>query len=119
MKHENAVLQGLENMRVHDGHGGGLLYSINETNYSTDEIILEIKNDTPVGNEFLQNVYDTILSYMGKFTQNINCKNYNNGNDCDCCENQYLCVDDGDAVGCRCADAGDKCTFIQLEIMFE
>jgi len=69
MNHKNAVLQGLENMRVHDGHGGGLQYSVNEVNYATDEIISEIKNDTPVGKEFSENVYNMILSYMGKFSQ--------------------------------------------------
>jgi len=44
MNHKNAGLQGLENMRVHDGHGGGLQYSVNEVNYSTDEIIIVVTN---------------------------------------------------------------------------
>jgi len=71
MNHKNAVLQGLENMKIHDGHGNGLQYSVNGTNYTTDNMISEIQNDTSVGKEFLQNVYDTILSYMGKFTQDV------------------------------------------------
>lgn len=31
-------------------------------------------------------------------------KYFNKGNDCDCCENQYLCGVDGDSVACRQAD---------------
>jgi len=71
MNNKNAVLQGLENMKIHDDHGNGLQYSVNGTNYTTDNMISEIQNDTSVGKEFLQNVYDTILSYMGKFTQDV------------------------------------------------
>lgn len=70
MTHKNAVLQGLENMRVYDGVGDGIVYSVDGINYTTDQMIEEIKNETEVGNKFAQSVYDTILSYMGKFTQN-------------------------------------------------
>lgn len=37
---------------------------------------------------------------------------FNKGNDCDCCENQYLCGADGDAVGCHRADENNECQFI-------
>lgn len=39
-------------------------------------------------------------------------KDYNKGNDCDCCEHQYLCGTDGDATGCKLADEGKECNFI-------
>lgn len=71
MKHKNAVLQGLENMRVYDGHGNGITYHINGTDYTLDQMIEEIKNETVVGKEFSQGVYDTIISYLGKFSQNV------------------------------------------------
>jgi hypothetical protein len=38
---------------------------------------------------------------------------YNKGNDCDCCENQYLCGRDGDALGCLCFDENRECEFIE------
>lgn len=71
MEHKNAVLQGLENMRVYDGHGNGIQYSVNGVDYTLDQIIEEVKNGTPVGNQFSQSIYDAILSYLGKFSQNI------------------------------------------------
>lgn len=71
MKHINAVLQGLENMKEYDEHGNGLQYSVNDIDYTVDQIIEEIKNETEVGKEFSQNVYDIILTYMGKFSQNV------------------------------------------------
>jgi len=40
---------------------------------------------------------------------------YNKGNDCDCCENQYLCGRDGDAIGCKCVDNGEECNFTDLK----
>lgn len=36
---------------------------------------------------------------------------YNKGNDCDCCNNQYLCGRDGDATGCKCFDRGEPCHY--------
>lgn len=69
MEHKNAVLQGLEDMRVYDGYGNGIIYHVNGVNYTLDQMIEEIKNETEVGKEFSQNIYDTILSYMGKFSQ--------------------------------------------------
>lgn len=69
MEHKNAVLQGLEDMRVYDGHGNGIIYHVNGVNYTLDQMIEEIENETEVGKEFSQNIYDTILSYMGKFSQ--------------------------------------------------
>ena len=71
MEQKNAVLQGLENMRVYDGVGNGIVYSVNGANYTLDQMIEEIKNETEVGNKFSQSVYDKILSYLGKFSQNI------------------------------------------------
>lgn len=38
---------------------------------------------------------------------------FNKGNDCDCCENQYLCGMYGDEIGCRCRDEGEECNFIE------
>lgn len=73
MNHKNAVLQGLENMKEYDGHGMGLQYSVNGTDYTTDQMIEEIKNDTEVGRDFSQSVYDIIISYLGKFSQNVGC----------------------------------------------
>lgn len=69
MEHKNAVLQGLENMRVYDSIGDGIVYSINGVQYTTDQMIEEIKDNTEVGKEFSQSVYDTIISYLGKFSQ--------------------------------------------------
>jgi hypothetical protein len=69
MNHKNAVLQGLENMRQYDHRGDGLQYSVNSRNYTVDEMIEEIKNNTAVGNQFSQNVYDTVLTYTSKFSQ--------------------------------------------------
>lgn len=40
-------------------------------------------------------------------------KYFNKGNDCDACDNQYLCGIDCDAVGCKCADKGKECHFIE------
>lgn len=42
-------------------------------------------------------------------------KYYNKGNDCDACTNQYLCGRDGDCLGCRCADEGKECHFVEAE----
>jgi hypothetical protein len=67
MNHKNAVLQGLENMKVYDGIGNGIVYSVNGVHYTTDQMIEEIENETEVGKEFSQSVYDTIISYLGKF----------------------------------------------------
>lgn len=69
MEHKNAVLQGLEDMRIYDGIGSGIVYSVNGVDYTTDQMIEEIKNDTGVGKEFSQSVYDSIISYLGKFSQ--------------------------------------------------
>ena len=71
MEHKNAVLQGLENMRVYDGVGNGVVYSVNGVNYALDQMIEEVKNETEIGNKFSQSVYDTIVSYLGKFSQNV------------------------------------------------
>ena len=71
MTHKNAVLQGLENMRIYDGVGNGIVYAVNGVDYTTDQMIEEIKNETEVGNQFSQSIYDTIISYLGKFSQNI------------------------------------------------
>ena len=38
-------------------------------------------------------------------------KYYNKGNDCDTCENQYLCGIDGDKLGCKCQDEGEECNY--------
>lgn len=38
---------------------------------------------------------------------------YNQGNDCDACENQYLCGQYGDATGCHRKDKGLECEFIE------
>ena len=70
MNHINAVLQGLENMRELDGRGSGLQYSVDGVDYTVDQMIEEIKNNTKVGNKFSQSVYDLTLTYMGKFSQN-------------------------------------------------
>jgi hypothetical protein len=67
MEHKNAVLVGLEQMRDYDGRGNGLIYSINEVDYTTDQMIEEVKNDTEVGRDFSKMVYNMILSFMGKF----------------------------------------------------
>ena len=71
MEHKNAVLQGLENMRIYDGIGNRIVYSVNGVNYSLDRMIEEIKNETEIGNTFSQSIYNTILSYLGKFSMNI------------------------------------------------
>lgn len=42
-------------------------------------------------------------------------KFYNKGNDCDACENQYMCGRDGDELGCRCADEDQECNYIEQE----
>ena len=69
MQHKNAVLQGLQDMRAYDCIGNGIVYTVNNVSYTTDQMIREIECDTEVGVEFSQQVYDTIISYMGKFTQ--------------------------------------------------
>lgn len=71
MEHKNAVLQGLENMRKYDDIGSGIVYSVNGMDYTTDQMIIEIKNKTEVGCQFAQSVYDNIISYLGKFSQNV------------------------------------------------
>lgn len=71
MTHKNAVLKGLENMRVYDGVGNGIGYSVNGVNYALDQMIEEVKNETEIENQFSQSVYDTIVSYLGKFSQNV------------------------------------------------
>lgn len=77
MQHKNAVLQGLQNMREYDCIGNGVVYTVStiggtQVGYTTDEMIREIERDTEVGTEFCQQIYDTIISYMGKFTQLAN-----------------------------------------------
>ena len=67
MEHRNAVLVGLEEMKKYDGCGNGIVYSINGVDYTTDEMIEAVKNETDVGREFSQMVYNSIISYMGKF----------------------------------------------------
>lgn len=37
--------------------------------------------------------------------------NYNKGNNCDTCKNQYLCGYYGDALSCKCIDNGRKCHY--------
>ena len=74
MQHKNAVLQGLQNMREYDCIGNGIVYVVStmggtQVGYTTDEMIREIEHDTDIGIEFCQQIYDTIISYMGKFTQ--------------------------------------------------
>ena len=39
--------------------------------------------------------------------------NYNKGNDCNCCENQYISGADGDTVDCLCFDENRACEFIE------
>ena len=68
--HKSAVLQGLENMKIFDGHGDGLQYMDGDVAYTVNEMITEITNGTEVGRKFEQQVYDLTLTYMGKFTQN-------------------------------------------------
>lgn len=69
MEHNNAVLHGLQDMKVFDGIGNGIIYSVAGNDYTTDQMIEEIKNDTDVGREFSQMIYNTIISYMSKFSQ--------------------------------------------------
>lgn len=71
MEHKNAVLQGLLNMKVYDGIGNGIVYSVDGVNYTTDQMIAEVQNETAIGNKFSQSVYDAIVSYFGKFSQNV------------------------------------------------
>lgn len=71
MTHKNAVLKGLENMKEYDKHGNGLVYNTGNINYSLDEMIIEIKNNTEIGKKFSQKVYDAIISYFLKFSQNL------------------------------------------------
>lgn len=43
---------------------------------------------------------------------------FNKGNDCDCCENQYLCGIDGDCVACHRADENKECNFVPVHCEF-
>lgn len=43
-------------------------------------------------------------------------KDYNKGNDCDCCENQYLRGYGSESIGCKCADESKECNFIERKI---
>ena len=77
LNHKNAVLQGLHNMREYDCIGNGIVYVVStlggtQVGYTTDQMIREIERGTEVGNTFSQSIYDTIISYMGKFTQHNN-----------------------------------------------
>lgn len=45
-------------------------------------------------------------------------ENFNKGNDCDCCENQYLCGIDGDCVACHRADENKECNFVPVHCEF-
>ena len=56
-------------MRVYDGFGSGIQYMEGSKSYTLDQMIIEVKNRTPVGRRFEQQVYDLTLTYMGKFTQ--------------------------------------------------
>lgn len=67
MEHKNAVLVGLEEMKQYDSVGKGVIYSVNGVDYTTDQMIVEVKNNTEVGREFTQMVYNMIISYLGKF----------------------------------------------------
>lgn len=69
MKHKNAVLKGLENMKEYDQCGTGIIYKINNQKYTVDEMITEIENETEVGIAFSQEVYNMVLTYLGKFSQ--------------------------------------------------
>lgn len=69
MQHKNAVLTGLANMKVYDECGDGIIYQIDNKTYTVDEMISEVKNETEIGIKFSQNIYDMILTYLGKFSQ--------------------------------------------------
>lgn len=69
MNNKNAVLQGLENMRQYDECGDKIQYSFKGCDYTVDEMIKEIANDTEVGISFSQDIYDMVILYMGKFSQ--------------------------------------------------
>lgn len=69
MQHKNAVLQGLQDMRAYDCIGNGVVYVVNNVGYTTDQMIMEIEKETEVGVEFCQQIYNNIISYMGKFSQ--------------------------------------------------
>jgi len=43
---------------------------------------------------------------------------FNKGNDCVCCENQYLCGIDGDCVACHRADENKECIFVPVHVNF-
>jgi hypothetical protein len=42
-------------------------------------------------------------------------QHYNKGNDCDTCQNQYICGVYGDALGCKRQDEGLECEFVETE----
>lgn len=42
-------------------------------------------------------------------------KDYNKGNDCDNCKNQYFCGIDGDMIGCKCQEENKECCYEEYE----
>jgi len=70
LNNKNAVLLGLERMKQYDGHGNGVQYVHDNVEYTVNQMIEEINKGSIVGKEFVTNVYEMILTYMGKFTQN-------------------------------------------------
>lgn len=67
--HKNAVLRGMETMRIYDKHGEGLIWPIDGQVYTTNQMIDEIKKDTELGKKVVDNIYNLILSYLSKFSQ--------------------------------------------------
>ena len=70
LNNKNAVLIGLERMKQYDGHGNSVQYVHDNVEYTVNQMIEEINKGSIVGKEFVTNVYEMTLTYMGKFTQN-------------------------------------------------
>lgn len=100
------------------------------------DILMQVKYGTyesycPVDKEYMDNVgfYVEAVDYpqmplgpledyakvIGNMYENADWLGYNQGHDCDCCENHYLCGRDGDSYGCRRQDEELKCQFIRID----
>lgn len=61
-----------------------------------------------------EEVYVMNVNHPKFFKTNSYRKNFNNGNDCDSCQNQYLYGQYGDVTGCHRYDDGLECEFFEV-----
>ena len=65
---KDAVLDSLYRLRDRDDFGEVISFHIKDQDLTLNQMITEVEQQTEIGTEFSNNVYDLTLSYMGKFS---------------------------------------------------